>query len=220
MAWQTRYTDEAGTDMELDFNKYSDGLIPAVVQDAKTRTVLMLGFMNEAAYEKTVKTGRVTFFSRSRQSLWTKGETSGNLLEVSEVITDCDSDTILIKATPSGPICHTGAYTCFGEKNESAYFLFELEEIIKDRKIHPVEGSYTSKLFAAGLNRIVQKVGEEAVELVIEGINSDDNAFTDETADFLYHFLVLLSEKNIALSEIFNKLRSRSQTDQRCVSAS
>lgn len=177
--------------------------------DAKTRTVLMLGFMNEAAYEKTVKTGRVTFFSRSRQSLWTKGETSGNFLAVNEILIDCDSDTILMKATPSGPVCHMGTDTCFGEKNQSGDFLFELEEIIKSRKTNPVEGSYTSKLFSDGINRIAQKVGEETVELIIEAKSEDAQAFKAECADLIYDLMVLAIDKDVEWSEIVRTLEGR-----------
>jgi phosphoribosyl-ATP pyrophosphohydrolase/phosphoribosyl-AMP cyclohydrolase len=195
--------------MKIDFEKYADGLAPAIVQDAETRQVLMLGFMNAEAFEKTQTLGRATFFSRSRQKLWTKGETSGNFLEVREILIDCDADTILIKAKPSGAVCHTGADTCFNEKNQAPDFLFELEKIIRDRKQNASEDSYTSRLFAKGLNKIAQKVGEEAVELVIEA--KDDNAelFKSEAADLLYHMLVLLAEKNVALDEVLEALRER-----------
>lgn len=195
--------------MKIDFEKYADGLVPAIVQDAETQTVLMLGFMNPEAFEKTRASGRVTFFSRSRQTLWTKGETSGNFLAAREILIDCDADTILIKATPAGAVCHTGADTCFNEKNESADFLFELEKIIRDRKENASEDSHTSRLFAKGLNKIAQKVGEEAVELVIEA--KDDNAqlFKAEAADLLYHMLVLFAEKNVVLEEVLEVLRER-----------
>ena len=195
--------------MEIDFEKYADALVPAIVQDAETHKVLMLGFMNAESFAKTQKTGKVTFFSRSRAALWTKGETSGNFLEVREILIDCDADTILIKATPAGAVCHTGAETCFNEQNEATDFLFELEKIIRDRKQNPSEDSYTSKLFVKGLNKIAQKVGEEAVELVIEA--KDDNAefFKAEAADLLYHMLVLFAEKNIALSDVLEALRQR-----------
>ena len=197
--------------MKVNFAKYMDGLVPAIVQDAQTQKVLMLGFMNADALELTQTSGKVTFFSRSRQSLWVKGETSGNFLELVDILLDCDSDTILIKARPAGPVCHTGADTCFDEKNEPADFLFKLEEIIKDRKANPIEDSYTSKLFAKGLNKIAQKVGEEAVELIIESKDSNDEFFCSEAADLLYHLLVLLVAKNIGLHDICEILRQRSE---------
>lgn len=195
--------------MKIDFEKYTDGLVPAIVQDAETRTILMLGFMNAESFELTRTTGKVTFFSRSRQKLWTKGETSRKFLDVCEILTDCDADTILIKAKPAGAVCHTGADTCFDEKNEADNFLFELEKIITDRKANPSETSYTSKLFAKGLNKIAQKVGEEAVELVIEAKDENDELFKAEAADLLYHFLVLLAEKNIKLNEVIETLKFR-----------
>jgi len=195
--------------MKIDFEKYTDGLAPAIVQDAETRAVLMLGFMNAEALALTQTSGRVTFFSRSRAELWTKGETSGNYLAVREILIDCDADTILIKAAPAGAVCHTGADTCFNETNEPADFLFELEKIIRDRQQNASEDSHTSRLFAKGLNKIAQKVGEEAVELVIEA--KDDNAelFKSEAADLLYHMLVLFAEKNITLGEVLETLRQR-----------
>lgn len=184
-------------------------MVPAIVQDAETRQVLMLGFMNAEAFEITQKTRKATFFSRVRQKLWTKGETSGNFLEVREILIDCDADTILIKANPAGAVCHTGADTCFNETNENSDFLFELEKIIKERKKNPEENSYTSKLFAKGLNKIAQKVGEEAVELIIEA--KDDNAqlFKSEASDLLYHLLVLFAEKNIELTDVLETLKQR-----------
>jgi phosphoribosyl-ATP pyrophosphohydrolase/phosphoribosyl-AMP cyclohydrolase len=202
--------------MNIDFEKYADGLAPAIVQDAETGKVLMLGFMNREAFEITQKTRRATFFSRSRAKLWTKGETSGNFLEVREILIDCDADTILIKANPSGAVCHTGAETCFNEENPSLSrqgreenFLFELEKIILDRKENPGNDSYTSKLFAKGLNKIAQKVGEEAVELVIEAKDDDAGLFKSEAADLLYHLLVLFAEKNIALADVLETLKQR-----------
>ena len=195
--------------MKINFEKYADRLVPAIVQDAQTQKVLMLGFMNGEAFEQTQKSGKATFFSRSRQRLWTKGETSGNFLEVKQLLLDCDSDTILIKAIPSGAVCHTGADTCFDEKNESENFLFELEKIIQDRKQNRDENSYTSRLFAKGLNKIAQKVGEEAVELIIEAKDENKELFKSESADLLYHFLVLLAEKNIRLDEILETLKVR-----------
>jgi phosphoribosyl-ATP pyrophosphohydrolase/phosphoribosyl-AMP cyclohydrolase len=195
--------------MNIDFEKYADGLVPAIVQDFQTNKVLMLGFMSREAFEKTRDTNLVTFFSRSRQMLWTKGETSGNFLRVREIAVDCDADTILIKANPAGAICHTGADTCFNEKNESENFLFDLEKIIKDRKINPSESSYTSKLFAKGLNKIAQKVGEEAVELIIEAKDENDDLFVNEASDLFYHLLVLFAEKNIELKDVLETLKER-----------
>ncbi len=195
--------------MKINFEKYTDGLVPAIVQDAETGKVLMLGFMNAESLEITQKTGKVTFFSRSRQKLWTKGETSGNFLDVAEILIDCDADTILIKANPSGAVCHTGADTCFNEKNENADFLFELEKIIRDRKQTPDENSYTSRLFAKGLNKIAQKVGEEAVELVIEAKDDNADLFKAEAADLFYHLLVLFAEKNIELGDVLETLKQR-----------
>ncbi len=195
--------------MKINFEKYADGLVPAIVQDAKTGKVLMLAFLNEEAFEITQKTRKATFFSRSRAALWTKGETSGSFLEVEEILIDCDADTILIKANPSGAVCHTGADTCFNERNENADFLFELEKIILDRKTNPQENSQTSKLFAKGLNKIAQKVGEEAVELVIEAKDDNDGLFKSEAADLLYHTLVLFAEKNIALADVLETLKQR-----------
>jgi len=195
--------------MKIDFNKYADGLVPTIVQDGSTQKVLMLGFMNNESLDLTRSTGKVTFYSRTRKRLWTKGETSGNFLHVKEIRPDCDSDTILIKAKPSGPVCHKGMDTCFDENNESENFLFELEALIKDRKGAPQENSYTSKLFSEGLNRIAQKVGEEAVELVIESKDSDNERFKGEAADLLYHLLVLFAEKDIELKDVLDTLRQR-----------
>lgn len=195
--------------MKINFDKYADGLVPAIVQDAETQKVLMLGFMNAESFELTRTSGKVTFFSRSRQKLWTKGETSGNFLEVAEILLDCDSDTILIKAKPVGAVCHTGADTCFNEKNESENFLFELEKVILDRKNNPSENSYTSKLFAKGINKIAQKVGEEAVEIVIEAKDDNDELFKNEAADLLFHLLILLAEKNVKLQEVLEVLKDR-----------
>jgi len=195
--------------MKIDFQKYPDGLVPAIIQDARTEKVLMLGFMNDEAFELTQTTGKVTFYSRSRRTLWTKGETSGNTLDVKKTLIDCDNDTILIKATPAGPTCHSGSDTCFGETNENADFLFELEEIIRDRKANPVERSYTSELFNSGLDRIAQKVGEEAIELIIESKGSDKERFTAEASDLIYHLLVLLAQKNVVLDDVLRELRQR-----------
>ena len=195
--------------VKIDFEKSADGLVPAIAQDARTGKVLMLGYMNRESFEKTVEAGKVTFFSRSRQTLWTKGEESGNFLHVEEIFVDCDADTILIKAVPTGAVCHTGADTCFGEKNRAENFLFELERIIKDRKKNPSENSRTSKLFARGVNKIAQKVGEEAVELIIEAKDDNADLFRAEAADLLYHLLVLFAEKEIALKEILETLEER-----------
>jgi len=195
--------------MNVDFEKSSDGLVPAVVQDAITQKVLMLGYMNREAFEQTRSSGRVTFFSRSRGRLWTKGETSGNFLDVKEILVDCDADTILIKAEPAGPVCHTGADTCFNETNVNEDLLFELEKVIRDRKANPGEGSYTSKLFDRGLNKIAQKFGEEAVELIIEAKDGNLDLFKAEAADVLYHFLVLLTVKDVKLREVFETLKDR-----------
>lgn len=199
--------------MEIDFQKYSDRLVPAIVQDSRTSKILMLGFMNADAYSRTISSGMVTFFSRSRQRLWTKGETSGNFLNVEGIVADCDADTLLIKARPNGPVCHLGSDTCFGETNKPNDFLFALEAIIAKRKAEPVGGSYTSKLFADGLNKIAQKVGEEAVELVIEAKDSNDERFKAEAADLFYHLLVLFAQKNVELKEIFEVLKSRTSPD-------
>jgi phosphoribosyl-ATP pyrophosphohydrolase/phosphoribosyl-AMP cyclohydrolase len=198
----------------LAFDK-QNGLVPAIIQDATTDKVLMLGYMNAEALDKTKREGVVTFFSRSKSCLWTKGETSGNILRVQSIAADCDNDTLLIKVHPAGPTCHTGADTCFDEVNvsstsiSSASFLHELEAIILDRKQNPAPDSYTSKLFSRGVNKIAQKVGEEAVELVIEAKDSNDTLFKGEAADLLFHYLVLLAEKNIRLEEILDVLRER-----------
>jgi len=195
--------------MEINFEKYADGLVPAIVQDAQTQKVLMLGFMNRASFEQTKETRKAVFFSRSRQKLWTKGETSGNFLDVKEILPDCDADTILIKANPRGAVCHTGTDTCFNEKNETENFLFELEEKIQARKIEPKANSYTSKLFAKGINKIAQKVGEEAVELVIEAKDDNTELFKNEAADLLYHLLVLFAEKEVELKDVLEILKKR-----------
>jgi len=195
--------------MKINYEKYADGLVPAIVQDAETDRVLMLGFMNAEAFEQTQKSGKVTFFSRVRQTLWTKGEESGNYLELKEILIDCDDDTLLIKAIPTGAVCHTGADTCFGEKNESENFLLELEKTIINRKNNPSENSYTSKLFNRGINKIAQKVGEEAVEVVIEAKDDNDELFKNEAADLLFHLLVLFAEKEIQLKDILETLKKR-----------
>jgi len=195
--------------MKLDFKK-SGGLIPAIIQDAKTNKVLMLGYMNGEALEKTRSSGKATFYSRSREQLWTKGETSGNYLHVKEILEDCDHDTLLIKALPEGPTCHTGKDTCFDEENKpSLDFLIKLQDLISDRKKTMPEGSYTTKLFKKGINKIAQKVGEEAVELVIEAKDNDDDLFLNEGADLIYHLLVLLTQKGFRLEDITKILEER-----------
>lgn len=194
--------------MQPDFSKYADGLVPAIVQDAISNKVLMLGFMNEEALKKTNAEGKVTFYSRSKQRLWTKGETSNNFLFAKEIIADCDNDTLLIKALPAGPVCHTGADTCFNEKNPS-FSLEKLEAVITDRKNNPSGGSYTSSLFAKGINKVAQKVGEEAVELVIESKDDNKEKFLGEAADLLYHYLVLLQAKNYKLDDVVSVLAER-----------
>lgn len=195
--------------MKVDFKKSPDKLVPAVVQDANTNKVLMLGYMNKEALKKTKKSGKVTFYSRSRQKIWEKGETSGNFLTVKKILIDCDNDTLLIKAVPNGAVCHTGKDTCFKEKNKPGNFLFELEEIIEDRKQNPKKSSYTSKIFERGINQIVKKFGEESFELAIEAKDSDDKLFKAEAADVLYFFIMLLVGKNIKLEEVLAVLRKR-----------
>ena len=196
--------------MKVDFAKYSDGLVPAIVQDASTGVVLMLGFMNAAALEATKATGRVTFYSRSKERLWTKGETSGNFLDMVSISDDCDADTLLIKARPNGPVCHTGAASCFGESNaESIELLEELEAVIEDRRTNHIEESYVSKLYSKGINKIAQKVGEEAVETVIAAKDEDIHAFRNEAADLLFHFLILLHARETRLEDIVAVLRKR-----------
>ena len=195
--------------MKIDFEKSADNLVPAIVQDAKTGKVLMLGYMNRESFELTNSTRKVTFFSRSRQKQWMKGETSGNFLFVKKILVDCDADTILIKAEPTGAVCHTGADTCFGETNESEDFLLELEKTIENRHAHPAENSYTAQLFQKGINKIAQKVGEEAVELIIEAKDENEELFKAEAADLLFHFIVLLRAKNLELSDIYETLRQR-----------
>ncbi|WP_234736219.1 bifunctional phosphoribosyl-AMP cyclohydrolase/phosphoribosyl-ATP diphosphatase HisIE [Tellurirhabdus bombi] len=197
-------------DTQLNFDKSPDGLLPAVIQDAETGKVLMLGYMNREAYDKTKAEGIVTFFSRSKQRLWTKGETSSNFLHVRQMLVDCDGDTLLIKAKPDGPTCHTGDDTCFQEVNGGkGQFLNYLQGIIHDRKQNPTENSYTNSLFKRGVNKIAQKVGEEAVELVIEAKDDNDDLFRGEAADLLFHFLVLLEQKNMDLDDIIAVLQQR-----------
>ncbi|CAG4988555.1 Histidine biosynthesis bifunctional protein HisIE [Dyadobacter sp. CECT 9275] len=200
----------------IDFSKSADGLVPVVIQDSVSEKVLMLGYMNQEALEKTEKEGTVTFFSRSKQRLWTKGETSGNFLFVKEILVDCDGDTVLIKAVPAGPTCHTGDDTCFGEKigqddlrGQAAFLNYLQKDVIRNRKLNPSSESYTSSLFNKGINKIAQKVGEEAVEVVIEAKDDNDDLFKNEVSDLLFHLLVLLEQKNIDLDDVISVLRSR-----------
>lgn len=195
--------------MNIDFNK-DNGLVPVIIQDSRTLQVLMLGYMNEEAFEKTKKEGIVTFFSRSKNRLWTKGEESGNFLTVKSIDIDCDQDTILIKAVPKNVVCHTGSFSCFGEKNTKG-FMYELEEKISQRIDTKAEGSYTHSLYQRGINKMAQKVGEEAVELVIEAKDNNDDLFKNEAADLLYHFLILLKAKGFSLEEIEEILKDRDQ---------
>ena len=193
--------------MYIDFNK-GKGLIPAVIQDNNTLQVLMVGYMNDEAFKKTQDEGKVTFFSRSKNRLWTKGETSGNFLIVKEITTDCDNDALLIKVNPAGPVCHTGKKSCFGEE-VSKGFIYELEQIVNQRIEDNIQDSYTNKIFRKGINKVAQKVGEEAVELVIESKDDNPDLFKNEAADLLYHLLILLKTKKIEFSEIEEVLKSR-----------
>jgi len=195
--------------MNIDFNK-DNGLVPVVIQDNRTLQVLMLGYMNEEAFEKTEKEGIVTFFSRSKNRLWTKGEESGNFLTVKSIDIDCDQDTLLIKVVPKNVVCHTGSFSCFGEKNAKG-FLYELEEKIAQRIDNKTEDSYTYSLYQRGINKMAQKVGEEAVELVIEAKDNNEELFKNEAADLLYHFLILLKAKGFALEEIEEILKNRNK---------
>jgi len=196
--------------MEINFDK-SSGLVPAIIQDNKTNKVLMLGYMSREALEKSLKDGVVTFFSRSKKRLWTKGETSGNYLNIVSIKADCDQDALLVKVNPLGPVCHTGKDTCWGEENleNQSNFLPELEKVIKDRKANPKEGSYTNSLFRKGLKKITQKLGEEAVELIIEASDNKDELFLEEAADLMYHYLVLLTAKGFCLDDIAKVLKNR-----------
>lgn len=193
--------------LKINYSKLN-GLVPCIVQDARTAVVLMLGFMNEEAYSKTVKEKRVTFYSRSKDRLWTKGETSGNFLEVVDILIDCDNDTLLIKANPKGPVCHTGADSCFNESNDT-WNIASLEAVIHERKASPKEGSYTNSLLNSGINKVAQKVGEEAVELVIEAKDNNKELFLNEAADLMYHYLVLLTAKGYTLSDVNKILKER-----------
>ena len=197
--------------MNIDFNKNSDGLVPAIIQDANTKQVLMLGYMNEDAYNKTIETEKVTFFSRSKNRLWTKGETSGNFLNLVSIKVDCDKDTLLVRVNPIGPVCHTGTDTCWHEENKQEYgFLTELESVITSRKENADdEKSYVASLFRKGINKIAQKVGEEAVETVIEAKDDNEELFLNESADLLFHYLILLQAKGYKLDDIAKVLKSR-----------
>lgn len=198
--------------MKLDFTKNNDGLIPAIIQDATTKTVLMLGYMNEEAYQQTISTQKVTFFSRSKNRLWTKGEESGNFLNLVSIEADCDIDTLLIQVNPTGPVCHTGTDTCWQQPNRTTYgFLSELENTIQFRKENgEAETSYVASLFEKGINKIAQKVGEEAIEMVIEAKDSNDALFLNESADLLFHYLILLNAKGFELNDVVKILKGRS----------
>jgi phosphoribosyl-ATP pyrophosphohydrolase/phosphoribosyl-AMP cyclohydrolase len=197
--------------MKIDFEKYSDGLVPVIVQDILSRNVLMLGFMNEEAVQQTLETKRVTFFSRKKESIWTKGEESGNYLNLVSISNDCDSDSLLAMVKPEGPVCHKGTDTCWGERNIPQFgFLSYLEDVIEERKNHPeMEDSYVASLFRKGVNKVAQKVGEEAVELVIEAKDDNDLAFLNEAADLLFHTMILLQTKGFHLRDVDKTLRSR-----------
>ncbi|MCD0456125.1 bifunctional phosphoribosyl-AMP cyclohydrolase/phosphoribosyl-ATP diphosphatase HisIE [Chryseobacterium sp. LC2016-27] len=196
--------------MNINFNKNNDNLVPVIIQDERTLQILMLGYMNEEAFNKTKEEGIVTFFSRSKKRLWTKGEESGNFLSVKSMDIDCDNDTILIKAIPKNTVCHTGSFSCFGEKDPKG-FLYELEKKISQRIDDKVENSYTYSLYQRGINKMAQKVGEEAVELVIEAKDDNDDLFKNEAADLLYHFLILLKAKNLQLKDIEEILLARNK---------
>jgi phosphoribosyl-ATP pyrophosphohydrolase/phosphoribosyl-AMP cyclohydrolase len=198
--------------MKVDFKKYGDGLVPAIVQDYVTQKVLMLGFMNEEALKKTEETGLVTFYSRSKKRLWTKGEESGHHLQLRQILLDCDRDTLLVKAEPKGPVCHTGADTCWSEKNHKEDFLYYHVHIIQLRKNGTEEKSYVKQLFGKGINKIAQKVGEEAVELVIEAKDVNRELFLNEAADLLFHYIVLLQAKDCSLSDVIQLLQQRHQS--------
>jgi phosphoribosyl-AMP cyclohydrolase / phosphoribosyl-ATP pyrophosphohydrolase len=195
--------------MKVDFTKYPDALVPAIIQDYDTHKVLMLGFMNEAALQKTEETGKVTFFSRAKKRLWTKGEESGNFLALKSIAVDCDHDTLLIKVHPNGPTCHTGADTCWSEPNHSENFLLYLQDIINLRKQASADESYVAAMFAKGINKIAQKVGEEAVELVIEAKDDNKELFLGEAADLLFHYLLLINAKGYTLADVQDVLRKR-----------
>ena len=197
--------------MNIDFSKNTDGLIPAIIQDSETKTVLMLGFMNSEAYQKTIDTKKVTFYSRTKQKLWTKGEESGNFLNLIDIKNDCDNDTLLIKVKPEGPTCHKGTDTCWADENKSDYgFLTTLEDTIQFRKENAdSEKSYVASLFKLGMNKIAQKLGEEAIEVVIEAKDDNDDLFLGESADLLFHYLILLQAKGFKLDDVVEVLKSR-----------
>ena len=199
--------------MNINFTKYADGLVPAIVQDANTKTVLMMGFMNQAAIDATLELQKVTFYSRSKARLWTKGEESGHFLNFISMSVDCDQDTLLIQATPLGPVCHNGTDTCWGTQNEisNTVFLDTLEAVIAQRKTAPADTSYVASLFAKGINKIAQKVGEESVELVIEAKDNNEKLFLDESADLLFHYLILLQAKGYLLKDVVSVLEKRHQ---------
>lgn len=198
--------------MMIDFNKHSDGLVPAIIQDVTTKTVLMLGYMNEVAYAKTIATKQVTFYSRSKQRLWTKGEESGNVLALVDIKVDCDNDTLLIQAIPKGPTCHKGSDTCWNETNEARFgFLSTLESIISQRRNEASDTSYIASLFESGINKIAQKVGEEAVETIIEAKDNNTDLFLNESADLLFHYLILLQAKGFGLKDVVSILNERHQ---------
>ncbi len=197
--------------MNIDYTKNNDGLIPAIIQDAKTKTVLMLGYMNEEAYTKTLETKKVTFYSRSKNRLWTKGEESGNFLNLVDIKVDCDNDTLLVRVNPDGPTCHTGSDNCWQESNNQEYgFISKLEKTIQERKENATsDKSYVASLFEKGINKIAQKVGEEAIEVVIEAKDNNDNLFLDESADLLFHYLILLQAKGFKLHDVVGVLENR-----------
>ena len=197
--------------MKIDFNKNNDGLIPAIIQDNETKTVLMLGYMNEEAYKKTLETKKVTFYSRSKNRLWTKGEESGNFLNLLDMKIDCDNDTLLVKVNPIGPTCHTGSDNCWQESNFQEYgFISKLEQTIKERKENATsDKSYVASLFEKGINKIAQKVGEEAVEVVIEAKDNNDHLFLSESADLLFHYLILLQAKGFQINDVVSILKDR-----------
>jgi phosphoribosyl-AMP cyclohydrolase / phosphoribosyl-ATP pyrophosphohydrolase len=200
--------------MQVDFEKYPDGLAPAIIQDSETQKVLMLGFMNKEALQKTMDLGKITFFSRSRQKLWTKGEESGNFLLLQSIYTDCDKDCLLVMAKPLGPVCHMGTDTCWGEKNRKDDFIYQLEDIIQLRKYALPGESYIADLFSKGINKIAQKLGEEAIELVIEAKDENKELFLNESADLLFHFLVLLNAKGYTIEDVISVLKKR-QTNKK-----
>ncbi|WP_062054856.1 bifunctional phosphoribosyl-AMP cyclohydrolase/phosphoribosyl-ATP diphosphatase HisIE [Aquimarina longa] len=197
--------------MKIDFNKNKDGLVPAIIQDASTKNVLMLGYMNKESYEQTIATKKVTFFSRSKKRLWKKGEESGNILNLVDIKSDCDHDALLITVDPVGPTCHTGSDTCWDQENKSSFgFLSQLEEVIRNRKENQEDSkSYVASLFRKGMNKIAQKVGEEAVEVVIEAKDDNEELFLNESADLLFHYLILLQAKGYTLKDVEEVLKSR-----------